>query len=526
MIGASVLKAQRVDRQENQLLYYQHVSPIAEKIWMSQAKVLGAGGGNGASKTDTMLAKLSALSTGVFPDCLTDEVRESMLEQFRGPIAVRMVLESLTTTMTPVILPKLQWYSWAGMSMPGGDKGHYGWIPRSSLKSGSWANSWSEKLRTLRVVCRDPETAEPLGESVWQFMSFDQHHSDFASGDFHHVLHDELPPFAIWRENQARTMRVDGTMELAFTWPDDPAIPVDWVYDEVYEKGKPGPNKVAHIEWYEMWTVDNPNLDQKSISRQEGEWSDEVVATRLRGQPIRFSNRIHPLFTDQTRVWCLTCGEANRPEGCDICEGSIDQLVAYNHVKEFDYDKNWPVVWLLDPHPRKPHMGMWVAVDPQDDYWVLATCEVEGGPEELEAEVARIEEEFGFDVKIRLGDRNMLRSPSGAKRDVTWQDEFDEVGLRLDLSDVSDVGRSRLNDFLRVDKDTKSPRIHIHPRCANAIKQIQRYVWDEWVRSEQHDVKQKPKERNDDYPTLLKYLMNFLPTYRSLSVGHRVIKTK
>ena len=70
--------------------------------------------------------------------------------------------------------------------------------------------------------------------------SYDQDPSDFASGDFHFILHDGLPKLAIWQENRARVMRVDGTLMVAMTWPDDPSISVDWIFDELYEKAQPG----------------------------------------------------------------------------------------------------------------------------------------------------------------------------------------------------------------------------------------------------------------------------------------------
>jgi hypothetical protein len=43
-------------------------------------------------------------------------------------------------------------------------------------------------------------------------------------------------------------MRVDGRlMLLAMTWPDDPSIAVDWLYDEVYEPGKSGQRPENHL---------------------------------------------------------------------------------------------------------------------------------------------------------------------------------------------------------------------------------------------------------------------------------------
>src|SRR5690606_14191736 len=99
-----------------------------------------------------------------------------------------------------------------------------------------------------------------------QFCSHDQDPQDMASGDFDIVLFDEPTKYAIWQENKARTMRVNGRMIMAMTWPDDPAIAVDWIFDELYEPGQPGPNKSPEHQWLELSTRENKNLDQRSIN--------------------------------------------------------------------------------------------------------------------------------------------------------------------------------------------------------------------------------------------------------------------
>jgi hypothetical protein len=525
---SSVLSIYAEDRKINQLQYYLPASPRCLDIHASQARVIGVGGGNGSSKTETVIAEMAALASGVFPDIL----RESLTPKFRGPINCRIVLESLTTVMHPVMVPKLQWFKWTGIAPAGGEQGHWGWIPKDCLTGGDWQRSWSEKLRTLTVICRDPDDrAKVLGESTIQIMSHDQDAEDFASGDFHFIMLDEPPKYAIYRECQARTMRVDGVIKLAMTWPDDPAIPVDWIFDEIYEVARLG----SDIEWYELHTTENPNLNQEAVAAQMSKWDDMTAQVRIYGRPIRFSNLIHPDFTDRNAYWSLKQGKEVIPEMIED-EEEKNLLIKYNHVVAFDddgtgpigtgYNPAWPCVFIMDPHPRKPHMFMWVQVDPADDWWVVRDAECNAEVEDVRDLVFAIEKDMGLSVGMRIMDPNMGASPAGRRRDISWQEEFEEVGLYMELADDSAVGRSRINGRLKPDTISRVPRLHFHPRCQATIAQMKRYSWDDYKLSNEKAQKQTPRDKYDDYPTMLKYLGNAEPGFRIMKYGAPVIGHK
>lgn len=517
------------DRKQNQLLYYKPTSHKVQAIHDCKSKVIGVGGGNGSGKSESMLVDLVMTATGVFPY----SQRHLIDQKFRGPIPCRLVVESLTTTLETIILPKLQWWKWSGVDAHGGERGHWGWIPKSSLIDGSWEKSWSAKLRVLRLICRDPHNpAKVLGESTVQCMSQDQDATDFASGDFAVIAHDEPPKLAQWRENEARTMRMDGRMILAMTWPDDPSINVDWLYNEVYEPGRSGSD--PQISWFELWTTENKNLKQESVAAQAAKWSKEISNVRIYGRPIRFSNRIHPEFTDNTKTWCFRCDKSIIPvpqelhavgvEPKQVCpECHSENISEYNHVEEFETGHAWPTIFVIDPHPRKPHAYLWVQISPSDDWYVVADGSKDGDCTEVRKDVDRIEQELGIWTAQRLTDPNMGRSPAGQKRGVTWQDEFGSAGLMLDLADDIDVGRARINTMLKPDERTLRPRLTIHPRCRDTIYQLSRYTWGEFSKNVERDVKQQPKDTYSDYPTCLKYMANSDPCFRMLKDGAPVV---
>lgn len=510
-----LLRLDAKDRQEIQLLRYEPPNERTRRIFKSRARLIGIGGGNGSGKTTTAMIKAMAMATGVLPASVRDDLRP----QFRGPVNVRIIVQSLTTVLEQVILPKLQWWKWTGVDLPGGEKGHWGWIPKMCLVDASWDRSWSKKNLVLTVLCRNPDNMdEVLGTSMIHFMSHEQAAADAASGDFHFIVMDEPPKLAMFRESQARTMRVNGQIILAMTWPDDPTIPVDWIFDEIYEPGQQGPGKNPDIDWFELWTEENTTLNQSSVAEQAKKWSEDTKNVRLYGRPIRFSNRVHPLFTDVPMTWSVSANQNVFPiDGLCPITGSSD-LVEYCHVEEFDINERYPTIFVMDPHPRKPHMFLWAQIDPKDDIFVCAEGALDADPVVLREHVQDQERFFGFkNICQRLIDPNMGNSPSSSDRQKTWQSEMEAAGLRCDLADDTDVGRKLINEYLKVDSRTRRPRLIVHPRCHTTVYQIKRYVWDNYRRQEERDLKQIPRDKYDDYPTMLKYLLNSGPSFRLLN---------
>lgn len=525
---AQVLSLSQRERQENQIKYFEPVSEISKRIWESDAQTIGAGGGNRSGKTDQSLAFLVACATGVFPDGF----KHLIPKRFKGPIRVRVICDDLTTTLYPVILPKLNYTKWSGMAPQGGKQGHWGWIPKYCLRNGNWDDSWSDKLRILTVLCRSPEDPRViLGESMFHFMSYKQ--DEGRGTDFHYILHDEPPPLHVWRESQARVMGVGGRLLLAMTFPDTMDVPMDWLFDEVVEPGM-DPAR-TDVEWISLFSTDNANIDQKAVAEAAGKWDEATRRVRIYGQSLRHSNRVHPLFTDKTDFWCFECGkttdvvenEADQGESnrllCSTCRQT--RVCEFNHVREFTVSSKWPAICGLDPHPRKPHYFLWVMVDPADDLWVVDELMEAGDPSEARVRVDEIEVRHELHVEYRLMDPNMGMQSASSRRGTTWQGEFADAGFPAELADDSSAGRTRLNTFLKPDERTMRPRIHIHPRCERTIWQLKRYVWDDYKRSMEKDQKQTPKPKEDDFPAILKYIMNYAPSFSTLkgmgTVHHR-----
>ncbi len=533
-LSDSVLKAAisktvdivREDRRESQLLYYMPASEDAEKIHASSAMIRWGFGGNRSAKSESCLVECVIQATGIIPDYLRDRYEEKYMKQLRGPVTGRVICQSLVNILELTILPKLRWTSWTGVDDIGGDRGHWGWIPRQCLIDGEWERSWSAKSRTLRILYRNPEnTDQVMGESLIQFGSYDQKSEDFASAHLHFVMFDEPPPLSIYNENKMRTMSANGWLIGAMTWPDDPSINVDWLFDEIYEKGTPGPKKDPNYDCFTLRTIDNIHLDQESVRKTVSTMNERDKRVRIYGEHIRFSNRVHELFTDKPREWCFACGE-ERPivnEHCAEC-GS-ERVLEYCHVQDFAWHHAWPVVWVVDPHPRKDHCSAWVGIDPSDDWRVIAELNCSGDIADLKEQKEIVERGLGLRVVRSLIDPRLAGSPTGHQRSRTWMDEFHAAGLFVDAADPGEVGRKTIDSMLAPDEVAGGPRLLFHPRCPTAISQFSRFMWDDWKKDADKGQKQRVKEKYDDYPACLRYFANEDPNWSAyMRIGGGVVR--
>ena len=498
-------------RQEEQLYFYQPSSKHARKIHLSTAKEIVATGGNRSGKSDTSLAELAIQMTGVVPKSLDKDYPRVKL---RPPIRARLICTSLTNTWDAVIRPKLQYWQWNGAGDPGGDRGHWGWIPKRFLINGKWADSFSEKQRTLTL----------MNGSTLQINSYDQAVEDMAGSSLHLIVCDEGPPAAIYRENKMRTIDVAGRLMIAFTPPDDTSSSWDaaWIYDDLYTKGLPGPDKDPQIEAITLFTEDNRILSMDEVQMVAKGLTPEQKEVRLRGAFMHLGGRIYKHFSDRTRQWCFTCCDLVLAHN-GLCAACFNRVIDICHVVEpFDLRHEWPIYFALDPHPRKAHAMAWYVITPSDEMFQVAELEVDAEPSVVWAKVQDLEKRMHFDnIVRRYMDPNMGKSPSGSggRRNRTVEEDFADVGLRCDMADDNrDTARSLIRGRLIPDPRTERPLFSIFNTCSKTVYQMNRYSWDEWARGrvDLRDPKPTPQDKFSDFPTLLGYVCNSMPSFRGM----------
>ncbi|MDZ4347034.1 MAG: hypothetical protein U1E51_31875 [Candidatus Binatia bacterium] len=385
------------------------------------------------------------------------------------------------------------------------------------LMGGDWPKSWSEKYRTLTLS----------NGSTLQVMSHGQEVTDFGGSSLHCILNDEGPKSSIYRENKMRLLDVGGRIYTAFTPPDDESASWEaaWIYDQLYEKGLDGPGKNPKIDSFTLYTEDNKYLRPEDIQEIVEGLTPSQREVRLHGRFLHLTGRVFALYTDKTQHWCFTCNNVVIANGTKCLNCKDTDVIEFCHLVEpFEVPTSWPILMVIDPHPRKPHALSWFAIDPTDDVWQVAEMEMDCEPLEVKKAVDRLETDRHFHVVKRIMDPNMGESPDSSSKKTAQKvrESFDEVGLRCDMADDDQItGRTRVKELLKPDPRTRRPRFHVFQTCHRTNYQMNRWTWGEWARysTDIRDPKPSTMKKHDDFPKNIIYLVNSRPMFSGLRLG-------
>src|SRR3990167_1578780 len=111
------------DHRKTQLAYYQLANPDARRVHETLAREVAIVGGNRSSKTDTCMAELAIRLTGHIPISLQATYPREKLRTL--PIRARVVCNSISKVLEPIIKPKLKWDAWNGGGNPTDGLGHW-----------------------------------------------------------------------------------------------------------------------------------------------------------------------------------------------------------------------------------------------------------------------------------------------------------------------------------------------------------------------------------------------------------------
>lgn len=174
------------------------------------------------------------------------------------------------------------------------------------------------------------------------------------------------------------------------------------------------------------------------------------------------------------------------------------------HVKDFDINPGWTHYRTMDFGANNPTACLWVGVDHDDNIFIYDEYYEPGHSIDYHAGVIKARYP-NFDFRATFGDPSALQEHIDYAH---WQ-LYITPAQRFFLSDKGTAeswvkgGISMVSTKLRVDPVSQKPKLFIHPRCRNLIREFQAYEWEE-IRGFTTD---KPKKQDDHALDALRYFV-------------------
>lgn len=338
------------------------------------------------------------------------------------------------------------------------------WLPPSSLKNGSWMDSYENYTRTLTLE----------NGSTLEFLSYEQDIEKHAGTSRDFVWFDEEPPQPIYEENLLRLLDKQGHMWMTMT----PLFGMNWVYDGLYLASRTNPM----IYVVEVDMAHNPHLNQGEIQSFLATLDDDAREARQHGKFVALGGLIYKNFGDKH---------------------IIDPIIPphnWLHFTSMDHGLNNPTAWL------------WIAVGPDGEMIVY--------DEHYEAQqlvgyhaqmVIQRESRRQPIISYRIGDPSIVaRNPITG---TSVQLEYSDYGLIIapGNNDVNG-GINRVARYLEGVEG--KPRLHITRNCVNLIEEMSRYRWGSWATKKMgydRNKKEEPHKKNDHACDALRYAVASRP---------------
>jgi len=335
------------------------------------------------------------------------------------------------------------------------------------------------------------------GVSVIDFASQEQPLMAFEGSDYDLVVADEPLSRTIFTSVTRGLIDRGGTMLMVFT-----PISEQWIKEEVCDK--------ADGKFIELFVADimdnlvdikgNPILNKVYIKEFERLLSDDEKETRLRGRWYHMSGMVFKELDKDIHV----VNDTPVPIGC-------------------------PIYFILDPHDRNPHWGVWIYLDKCDDAYVCGEMIKHGEPKEYSRSVLEYEKAKNWRVRKRIIDPNFGNKPNSVGSNIRVIDLFRTSGLNnLVLgNDANEAGTLRIRTALRYDKTkpiglTNRPKLYFFKDGAKeSFRSLSNLQYEDWASKKHTDTKgqrETVQKRNEHVFADLKYYFNSNPRYEQIKV--------
>lgn len=366
-----------------------------------------------------------------------------------------------------------------------------------------------------------------------EFMAKTQEIDAFMSVQRSAYYQDEEIDRTKWDENQMRLLREGGDSTICLT----PVRGLDWTYDDVWKKaraiyrsstickayGFPSVEETGltnDIEVFCWATDDNPVMDKDTVQRIfDGIDDPDELAMRRYGVFRQVSGRIYKSFDPKVHV------------------------VPFDDVFDANTFKTYWHYRMIDYHPSKPWYCSWVAVSPQNEWFVwnellgrhdhMTTNDLR---EQIKSE-SLLNEDEEFNRRTLIDPLAKVKQPNtgfsvfedltmgelGLRRCVPadTKNQNGRLHIKQRLKNAAEAGVPGNNLFRHGENDPRygnyKPTIWFLSNCQGHISHMNSWRYVDWKQEHVKAVKEvkRESEKFSDYCRNLEFLGALNPVYYS-----------
>lgn len=303
------------------------------------------------------------------------------------------------------------------------------------------------------------------GLSKISFKSCEQGREKFQGTGLDFVWFDEEPPQDIYEECLVRTLDKEGSCIWATMTP---LKGKSWVYDKIYLDAS-GEISTMFMSW-----EDNPYLLASEVRKMQSALSADALESRKYG---RFMEGTGLVFS----------------EFCSI----------ENVVDPFDIPSGWYTCVSIDPGFVSPTAVLWVAVDMDENIYVVADYAVAGKQVEYHArEVLKISDTLGF-PKDSSGLLPAIIDSAAIARTLGTADSVAQQFLKNGILADAKVDKGIVGGIMKMKALFKNVdglrKLFIFKNCIHLIREIKDYWWGD---------DERPVKRDDHCIDALRYFVS------------------
>lgn len=375
-------------------------------------------------------------------------------------------------------------------------------VPKNRIKYGHWNEITGFPNRKLLLD----------NGSIIIFKSYDQGVESFASEDLDIIWDDEEVPYPIFKEQKMRLLDRNGEMIFTMTSTKGVTEFIQETFEDhdvvksqhapLVDMVLPRIAKKDGIEFYFLWTTENPYIDQHRVRHEAQFMTKDEKKARLYGLPINLAGKIYMVFNKNVHILPF--------------ELAPTQSVCLFHILDPHDRKPWAMKWIVlhstgtgycvDEYPNRNFNEMLYDDKTYDEYKTII--------ENKEKTLFKI---FGVPVIKRIIDPNFgnatrkLAERQGGQSHTTVKKELERRGLFFrDGIDAMEDGhlkvREMLNYYEKEGEIVMQPKYFITENCENSIRHLSRYSRKD-IMSIDGDMKDsvRPQEKYKDFCDLDRY---------------------